>query len=70
MRCTGRAASKPDLDISLITALQQALRERRLDVADHLLRAIEIHGVGRTTEAAYLLLAKSAADFSQRELEH
>lgn len=70
MRRTGRAASKSDLGISLITALQQALRERRLDIADHLLCAIELHGANRTTEAAYLLLAKSAADVSRREWEH
>jgi hypothetical protein len=69
MRCTRRAARESDLGVSLTAALQQAIRERRLDIADHLLRAIEIHGADRTTEAAYLLLAKTAAEGSRGELQ-
>jgi hypothetical protein len=67
---TARATHESDLEVKLIAALQEALRERRLDVADHLLSAIELHGADRTTEAAYQLVANTVDSVSGRELEH
>lgn len=62
MRPRAHTAREPDLGARLVSALRQALRERRLDVADLLLQAIEIHGADRTTEAGYLLVAKTIAE--------
>ena len=69
MKCAARTARQSELGDTLVTALQQALRERRLDVAEPLLRAIEIHGAERPTEAAYLLLARKLIAGSRREFE-
>jgi hypothetical protein len=64
MSYMGRLTRDPDLGARLIAALRQALRERHLDVADALLKAIEIHGVDHTIAAAYLLVAEVMADTS------
>lgn len=62
MRPRERAAPDSDLGARLVVALQQALRERRLDVADVLLQAIEIYGVDERTVSGYLLVADMVSD--------
>jgi hypothetical protein len=52
----------PPLESRIFAAFEQAIAEGRLDVAEHLLRALEVLATARTPEAlldrAYLRIAR------------